>query len=103
MIMSRLPHASLKLDLYDGGRSVGWIRGQTVGFGGFATQTEAARAAWVAHRTLVRRHERRQGGPPTAVGTAPLAIAHEGESDTILAADQPIAKLLSPPADAPGT
>lgn len=101
--MSRPSHASLKLDLFDSGRSVGWIRGQTVAFGGFATQAEAAHAAWVAHRTLARRQARRQGGPPTVIGTAGLAIAHEGESDTILADDRPIAQLLGPPADAPGT
>lgn len=101
--MSRPPHSSLKLDLFDSDRSVGWIRGQIVAFRGFATQVEAAHAAWIAHRTLVRRQERRQGGPPTELGTARLAIAHEGVSDRILADDRPIATLVSAPADAPGT
>ena len=39
-------------DLIDADRSVGWITGETVGFRGFADETEATHAAWIAHRTL---------------------------------------------------
>ena len=40
----------LDLDLVDAGRAAGWIADNAVGFRGFGDETEAAHAAWVAHR-----------------------------------------------------
>jgi hypothetical protein len=99
--MSHRSPSSSELELRAGGRAVGWIRGQVVGFRGFANETEAAQAAWVAHRALARRAERRHGGPPAPLEMEPLAIARDAERETILAGDQPIATLVRPSADGP--
>ena len=49
-----VPRNDFPLDLLDGDRVVGWITPATIGFTGFATETEAAHAAWVAYRALAR-------------------------------------------------
>jgi hypothetical protein len=93
-----------ELDLIDAGRLVGWVDGDVVGFRGFATETEAAHAAWVAYRTLSRRLARRDrdGSRPVPVDTAPLAIAKRGGRDAILASGRAIATLVRPEADVRG-
>jgi hypothetical protein len=48
-------HSIPLLELRAGDRLVGWIQGDLVRFRGFATQRDAARAAAVAHRALLRR------------------------------------------------
>jgi hypothetical protein len=94
--MSLPPPSSLALDLLDGDRAVGWISGSAVGFRGFANETEAAHAAWVAHRTLARRLARRHGGRPAPIDIEPLSIAADAERETILASGRPIAALVRP-------
>jgi hypothetical protein len=94
--MSLPPPSSLELDLLDGDRAVGWISAQAVGFRGFANETEAAHAAWVAHRTLGRRLARRHGGRPAPIDVEPLAITRDADRETILASDRPIATLVRP-------
>jgi hypothetical protein len=94
--MSLPPPVRPDLDLLDGNRSVGWVRGWTVGFRGFANESEAAGAARVAHRALARRLARRHGGPPAPIGVEPLALSHAGDRVAILAGGQPIATLVRP-------
>jgi hypothetical protein len=86
----------LHMDLADAGRDVGWITGRTVGFRGFADETEAAHAAWVAYRTLSRRLARTHGTRPLPIDTEPLAIQRRDDHVLILAAGRPIATLLRP-------
>ena len=64
----------LDLDLVDAGRAAGWIADNAVGFRGFGDETEAAHAAWVAHRTIARRLARTHGTRPVPVDIEPLAI-----------------------------
>ena len=56
------PPAQWNLD--DADRAVGWTTDRTVGFLGFADQTEAVHAAWVAYRALARRLAREQATRP---------------------------------------
>jgi hypothetical protein len=86
------------MDLIDADRTVGWIIGDTVGFRGFGDATEAAHAAWIAHRTLARRLARTHGTRPVPIDTEPLALRPHtaGASDVILASDRPIGVLLWP-------
>jgi hypothetical protein len=97
--MSLPPPSSFELDLLDGDRAVGWISGSAVGFRGFANETEAAHAAWVAHRTLARRLARRHGGRPAPIDVEPLAIARDADRETILASGRPVATLVRPSAN----
>ena len=98
-----LEHLSLppphKLDLVDAGRAAGWIVRDTVGFRGFADETEAAHAAWAAHRTLSRRLARTNGTRPVPVDTEPLALERRGDREVILASGRPIAVLVRPGAE----
>jgi hypothetical protein len=94
--MSLPPPARPDLDLLDGNRSVGWVRGWTVGFRGFANESEAAGAARVARRALARRLARRHGRPPAPTGVEPLALSHAEDRVAILAGGQPIATLVRP-------
>ena len=92
----------LELDLVDAGRVAGRIRGDAVSFRGFADETEAAHAAWLAHRTLARRLARLQGTRPIPIDTEPLAIQRRGDAEVVLAGGaggRPIATLLRPDAD----
>ncbi len=91
--------APIALELVDAGRTVGWIVDDGVAFGGFADQTEATHAAWLAHRTLMRRLARTHGLRPLPVDSVPLAVVREAERNVILANGQPIAELLGPDAD----
>jgi len=93
------PPDPLEISLLDGNRVVGWVKDHAVGFRGFADETEAAHAAWVAHGTVARRLERRHGGPPAPVDVEPLSLAHDGDRAVILAAGQPVATLVPPGAD----
>jgi hypothetical protein len=80
--MSLPPPARPDLDLLDGN--------------GFANESEAAGAAWVAHRALARRLARRHGGPPAPTGVEPLTLDPAGDRVAILAGGQPIATLVRP-------
>ncbi len=88
------PPPTFHLD--DADRSVGWITGDRVGFRGFATDEEAAHAAWVAYRTLTRRLARSHGLRPVPIGTEPLALQRDGDRWLIAASGGPIATLVEP-------
>jgi hypothetical protein len=90
------PH---KMDLIDAHRVVGWIRGDAVGFRGFADEVEAAHAAWVAYRTLARRLARTHGTRPIPIDTEPLALQRRGDQEVILASNRHIAVLVRPGAE----
>ena len=93
-----LPPPTLDFDLTDGDVTVGCATGDTIAFRGFASETEAAHAAWLAHRTLRRHLARRDGTRPIPVDTLPLAIRPRdgGEGEEILAGGEPIATLVRP-------
>jgi len=82
--------------LNDADRTVGWINGNRVGFRGFATEEEAAHAAWVAYRTASRRLARSHGLRPVPIGTEPLALQRDGDEWLIVASSGPIATLIEP-------
>jgi hypothetical protein len=87
------------LHLHDADRTVGWINGNRVGFRGFATDEEAAHAAWVAYRTLTRRLARSHGLRPVPIGTEPLALQRDGDRWLIVASAGSIATLVEPDQD----
>jgi len=89
----------LELDLVDAGRTTGWIADNAVGFRGFGDETEAAHAAWVAHRTIARRLARSHGGRPVPVDIEPLAIQRVDGKEMILASGRPMASLVRPGPD----
>ena len=89
----------LDLDLVDAGRAAGWIADNAVGFRGFGDETEAAHAAWVAHRTIARRLARTHATRPVPVDIEPLAIHRIEGSEMILASGRPIAALVRPGPD----
>jgi hypothetical protein len=89
----------LDLDLVDAGRTAGWIADNAVGFRGFGDETEAAHAAWVAHRTIARRLARTHGTRPVPVDIEPLAIQPVEAEEMILASGRPIAALVRPGPD----
>ena len=86
----------LGLDLIDGERSVGWIAGRTIGFRGFANESDAASAARIAFRTIARRLARRPGGRPISSRIGSLALRRDGDRDLIVAGDREIATLMRP-------
>jgi hypothetical protein len=89
----------LRLDLSDGGRAVGWIRGRSIGFRGFATEMDAGTGAWVAHGTVARRLARGTGGGPVPGAVEPLTFRHVDGLERILANGQQIGTLIRPGAD----
>lgn len=89
----------LELDLMDGHRRYGWIAGDRVGFVGFGDHVEAVQAAWVAHRTVVRRLARSPGAAPMSDDVRTFALVWYGEDEMILANETPIAVLVRPDRD----
>jgi hypothetical protein len=53
--------------LSDDAQTLGWIRGDHLGFIGFADVNEAAWAAWMADLALTRRQAESDGGDAIAV------------------------------------
>lgn len=88
-------------DLVDGDRVVGWVEGSTFGFGGFGGVTEAAHAAWVAHRTLSRLLARRHGRRSVPIDVEPLSLARDGDRVVVQASGRPVAEIV-PPQDSNG-
>ncbi len=78
--------------LYVGERRIGYLRGDVVGFIGFGTDDEAARAACIAYRALVRR---RAG---TAAASAPeeYLFGHTEEGQFVIAQSGVLARLIPP-------
>ena len=89
----------LELDLMDGDRRYGWIVGDRVGFVGFGDHVEAVQAAWVAHRTMMRRLARSAGAAPMSDDGRTFALVRYGEDEMILANEKPIAELVRPDTD----
>ena len=89
----------LELDLMDGDRRYGWIAGDRVGFVGFGDHVEAVQAAWVAHRTVMRRFARSPGAAPMSDDDRTFALVWYGEDEMILANETPIAVLVRPGRD----
>jgi hypothetical protein len=89
----------LALDLTDMSRPAGWVRGDEIGFRGSVTGVEAAHAACVAHRGLVRRLARHDRERPIPAGTERISLVRRGDIEVVLASDRPIATLLRPAAD----
>lgn len=87
------------MNLMDADRTVGWINGDRVGFRDFATEEEAAHAAWIAHRTVTRRLARSHNLRPVPIGSEPLALRYEGEEELIVASSGPVATLMRPASD----
>ena len=85
-----------QLDLLDGDRVVGWLRPDAIGFTGFANETEASHAAWVAYRALSRRLARRDGRRPVPIDTEPLRLVPEGDGRIIVASRDRVARLVEP-------
>jgi hypothetical protein len=83
-------------NLYDAERTIGWTTESTVGFLGFADQTEAVNAAWVAYRALSRRLARDQGTRLIPIDTATLTVQRQGDRELILADARPIGTLVRP-------
>ena len=89
----------LRLDLVDDERAVGWIDDNEIAFRGFADETEAAHAAWVAYRTIARRRARTHGTRPIPIDVEPLALERVGDSEAIVASTRRVATLLRPGAE----
>lgn len=100
-MLAHPPPPPFEMDLVDAGRTVGWISGSTIGFRGFANESEATHAAWVAHRTLARRIARTHGMRLVPIDVEPLALRpnETGGKDEILASNRPIAALVRPDND----
>lgn len=79
------------------GRKIGWIRGNTIGFGGLATEKAAVRAAVDAWRSLETTLER--GYPGRArrqVNESNVELVHDGAYEWIADGLRPVARLLRP-------
>jgi hypothetical protein len=90
-----------ELDLMAGDRRYGWIAGDRVAFVGFRDHLAAVQAAWVAHRTLMRRLARAPASAETTDGRRTFALARSGADEVIFANGEPIAVLVRPSADLP--
>jgi hypothetical protein len=84
--------------LEDGaGKSIGWINGRSIGFRGFATESDARDAAIVARRTLDA--ALRQEYPTWPCHDAALEETHsihDGPDEWLYAGTRAIARLLRP-------
>jgi hypothetical protein len=89
----------LELDLMDGDRRYGWIAEDRVGFVGFGDHVEAVQAAWVAHRTVMRRLARAPDAAPVANDARTFALVRYADDEVILANETPIAALVRPATD----
>lgn len=89
------------MDLRHGDTVVGWIDGLKLGFVGFGDEAEAAHAALVAYRTVERRFARDATRRPLPIEIQPMSISRTADTELILAAGLPIARLVRPGADSP--
>lgn len=88
---------SSEFRLFAGEREIGYINDTTVGFLGFASRTEAALAASVAHRGLARRRGRQVR--PANVPDDFLVMEH-GSTQHVIATAGVLATLRPPGSDA---
>jgi len=87
------------MDLIDHDIQVGWLSPTVIGFTGFATETEAAHAAWIAYRAVWNRISKRHGRRPMPIDTEPLTLHREGDRTMVRASGRDVARLI-PPYDA---
>ena len=86
-----------KYRLEDGtGVAVGWINGRSVGFRGFATESDAREAAIAARRALdvALRHE--YPGWPAQESIGEVRAIHDGADEWFYGGTRAIARLLRP-------
>ncbi len=79
------------------GRTVGWIRGHTIGFGGLASEKRAVRAAvdaWPSLETMLQRDF--PGREPRPVNRSNVDLVRDGGHEWIADGYRPIARLLRP-------
>lgn len=84
--------------LFKGDRQIGYIKNVAVGFGGFGTETEAAQAAYTAHRALGRR---RSQAAELSIPNAPeeLLLGEHGGGQYVIARSGLLARLVPPDPD----
>jgi hypothetical protein len=78
-------------ELYVSDRKVGYIRGSSVGFIGFASEDQAARAASIAHRALARRRSSGARSTPEE-----YLFGHTEDGQFVIAQSGVLARLLPP-------
>jgi hypothetical protein len=79
------------------GTKIGWISGRSIGFRGFATETDAREgsvAAWRALHRVLRQHC--AGGPRHEPAFDRLRTVHDGAYEWFYDGTAPIARLLRP-------
>jgi hypothetical protein len=79
------------------GRTIGWIRGHTIGFGGLASEKAAVRAvpdAWLALETTLQRGY--PGRAPRSVKESNIALVHDGAYEWVADGFRPLARLMRP-------
>jgi len=81
--------------IWDQGRVVGSIEGTAVSFRGFTSPTDAAWAAWEAHRGTHARQNGTRLPSPEDPGFVRVSLRESG-NPTVMAGDQAIAELLPP-------
>jgi hypothetical protein len=88
---------SLSLELRDGERIVGWITGDVVRFHGFRSKRQAAQAAVIAHKGMLRRIARGRGRTDSTTETDLGTIRRSTDRRNAPADSRPVASVLSPP------
>lgn len=79
------------------GRTIGWIRGQTIGFGGLPSEKIALLAvpeAWMALETTLQRGY--PGRAPRPVKKSNIDVVHDGAYEWVADGFRPLARLLRP-------
>ncbi len=79
-------------ELYAKGRRIGRVRDDTVTFVGFASDDEAARAAGIAHRALLRR----RGDAARPEAPEEYLFGHTDDGQFVIARSGVVARLLPP-------
>jgi hypothetical protein len=88
-----------QLRIVDRNLEIGFIDGTTIGFNGFATRSDAARAAWEAYRGL---EVYRSGVRPIATHNTQVSI-ELGDTPHVFVEDRGRIARLIPPGDQPGS
>jgi len=79
---------------------VGWIRGGTLGFDGFASEADAIAAALAGSEALRRHLDRINGSvQPTAAPTGRTRVVHDGAYEWVSKGAVPLARLYRPGRD----
>jgi hypothetical protein len=79
------------------GRTVGWIRGHTIGFGGLASEKRALRAAvdaWPSLETTLQRDY--PGREPRPVNRSNVDLVRDAGHEWIADGNHPFARLVRP-------